>query len=110
MNMRQYALLSAILLVGSLPSFAAAFTNGSFETGTNPGVFTTLASGSTAITGWMVSAGTIDYIGTYWTASDGVRSLDMSGNGPGAITQTFDTVPNQQYQVIFDLAGNPDGG
>jgi choice-of-anchor C domain-containing protein len=106
----KYILAGAVVLCGSLSAFGAAFTNGSFETGTNPGVFTTLGVGSTAITGWTVTAGTIDYIGTYWTAADGTRSVDLSGNGPGAISQTFDTLQNQNYQVIFNLAGNPDGG
>jgi choice-of-anchor C domain-containing protein len=98
-----------LLACGSTAS-GAAFTNGSFDMGTAPGVFITLAAGSTAITGWTVVAGTIDYIGTYWMDSDGGgRSLDMSGNGPGAIRQTFDTNTNHLYQVMFDIAGNPDG-
>jgi hypothetical protein len=29
---------------------------------------------------------------------------------PGSISQTFDVVPGQKYQVTFDLAGNPAGG
>ncbi len=90
---------------------AAAFVNGSFELGVDPGsAFVTLAGGSTAITGWVVGGDSVDYIGGYWQAEDGSRSVDLSGNADGSISQTFDTVAGQTYQVDFDLAGNPDGG
>ena len=89
---------------------AAPFQNGSFEGGVllNP-QFTTLSIGDTAITGWTVSSGSIDYIGEYWVASEGARSIDLNGSGPGAISQTFDTKPGAAYQVTFDIAGNPEG-
>ena len=98
-------------------AFAAAaasanlITNGSFESGVNPGSFTTLfAPNSTSITGWKVTEGSIDYIGTYWTASNGARSIDLAGNGKGAITDPFFTYLDIPYLLEFDLAGNPDGG
>ncbi len=75
---------------------------------TNP-VFSTLDTGSTAITGWTVTKGSIDWIGTYWASSDGQRSLDLNGNEAGAVSQTFDTTPGSTYRVSFDMAGNPDG-
>jgi choice-of-anchor C domain-containing protein len=84
--------------------------NGSFETATvnpNPGDFIRLDAGSTAITGWTVSQGTIDYIGTYWQASEGSRNLDLSGANAGGIQQTFNTTVGKTYRVTFDLAGNP---
>ena len=86
--------------------------NGSFETATvnpNPGDFIRLDAGSTAITGWTVSQGTIDYIGTYWQASEGSRNLDLSGANAGGIQQTFNTTVGGTYRVTFDLAGNPTG-
>jgi choice-of-anchor C domain-containing protein len=48
-------------------------------------------------------------VGSHWTAADGVRSIDLSGNAIGGIQQTFSTVVNQQYKLSFSLAGNPDG-
>lgn len=88
--------------------------NGSFETATvspNPGNFITLNAGSTVITGWTVSLGSIDYMGTLWQASNGSRSLDLEGLfGSGAIQQTFNTTIGATYRVTFDLAGNPAGG
>jgi len=104
--------VAALLLLPGL-AYGASFTNGSFESGTNPGAtFITLtAPDSTNITGWTVSNSSIDYIGLYWTAADGTRSLDMDGNSPqGAIRQTFDTVANTNNLVRFAMAGNPDGG
>jgi choice-of-anchor C domain-containing protein len=85
--------------------------NGSFELGTDPGVFTTLGTGSTAITGWTVTTGTIDYIGTYWSAADGARSVDLNGGSPGGVGLGTDvtTTPGQQYRLTFSLSGNFDG-
>ena len=96
------------LVVCSGTAHAAAFRNGSFEMGTDPGVFTTLRSGSSNITGWTVGGDSIDYIGSYWMPSNGSRSIDLSGNNAGSLSQTFDTTPGQAYLISFDLAGNPD--
>jgi len=54
--------------------------------------------------------GGIDYVGTYWLASQGNRSLDLNGTpGVGGVAQTFDTVPDQTYHVQFDMAGHFSG-
>ena len=82
--------------------------NGSFETATvNPGSFLQLDAVSTVITGWTVSQGAIDYIGTFWQASEGARSIDLQGLASGTIEQTFNTTIGTTYRVTFDLAGNP---
>ena len=82
--------------------------NGSFEEGLDPGNFVTKAAGGdSGIDSWLITLETIDYIGTLWTASDGVRSLDMNGNTGGAISQTFPTVEGHRYKVTFDAAANP---
>jgi choice-of-anchor C domain-containing protein len=100
---------SIILAFGFVGSASASpFTNGSFELGTDPGNFTTLYAVNTSITDWVVETGSIDYIGTYWAASDGDRSLDMSGYQAGSIYQEFDTVAGAWYDVLFDMAGNID--
>jgi choice-of-anchor C domain-containing protein len=57
-----------------------------------------------------VSAGTIDYIGSYWQAQDGVRSIDLAGNSPGALSQTFATTAGQAYRISYWVGRNPDGG
>ena len=93
---------------------AVGILNGSFEFNTpssDPSPFKTLGSGSTEIDGWTVGGHSIDYIGSYWQAADGKRSLDMNGIGPGSISQNITgLIKGQQYTVSFSLAGNPDAG
>ncbi|MFH1110426.1 MAG: choice-of-anchor C family protein [Planctomycetota bacterium] len=85
--------------------------NGGFEVGPDPGgSFTVLCSGSTAIPGWTVMQGCIDYVGGYWQPSDGSRSLDLNGGQTGGVGQMFSTEPGRTYRVLFDMSGNPDGG
>jgi choice-of-anchor C domain-containing protein len=89
----------------------ATIVNASFEDGTNPGTYTTVGVGQTNITGWTVSAGSVDYIGTYWQAAEGVRSVDLAGGSLGTLEQAIgDTVAGLSYMVTFALSKNPDGG
>lgn len=100
-----------LLLSGAGTASAATIVNGSFENASvNPGGgFNTLGLGSTAIDGWEVTQGSIDYIGGYWQAQDGGRSVDLAGNAIGEITQTLtDTVIGQLYEVSFWVSKNPD--
>lgn len=101
----------AALLLGAQSAYAVTITNGSFESGIAPGTFTTVGAGdSTSITGWTVGGDSVDYIGTYWTASDGGRSIDLSGNNAGSISQALNGLTiGQEYTVTFDFAGNPAG-
>ncbi len=84
------AVMAATMVSGA--ANAATIINGSFELGSpqpGAGSFSTLGTGSTAITGWSVFSGSIDWINGYWQAADGTHSVDLSGNGNGAIEQTF---------------------
>jgi len=84
--------------------------NGSFEQGPPLGNWLPLNPGSKVITGWVVTRGQIDLVGTHWTAAEGKRSIDLHGSpGFGGVSQTFATTPNKTYVVTFMLAGNPDG-
>lgn len=109
-------LLASLVLTAVAPiAFAAAFSNGSFETGPGappPNGNTNLfATDSMSMPPWTVSAGSIDWIDNgYWQAKAGLRSLDMSGTSPGAVSQTFDTTPGGTYIVTFWMSGNPLGG
>ncbi len=110
--MRKNVLMLAVAAaaITAVPASAAVLVNGSFELGTNPGSFTTEDAGSTAITGWTVGGFGVDYIGSYWMASDGVRSVDLSALSAGSVSQSFATTVGTDYTVTFDLSGNPDGG
>ncbi len=90
------------------PDQGSLIENGSFELASvTTGAFLQLLAGDTSITHWTVLAANIDYIGTFFVASNGTRSIDLDGNSAGGIQQTFRTVPGERYTVTFDLAGNP---
>jgi choice-of-anchor C domain-containing protein len=116
---RTLTLASAALLAVGLLSAAAPVPkddkpvnlvkNGSFEEGPEPGEFVSLNEGATDIKDWVVTRAQIDYIGGYWKAADGKRSLDLHGSpGLGGVKQTIKTKKGQKYKVTFALAVNPD--
>jgi choice-of-anchor C domain-containing protein len=89
-------------------------TNGSFELPGFSGSYKTLRASNPSeadyLTGWHITAGSVDLIGSYWQASQGKNSLDLSGNQPGTIAQqSIATTPGASYLLLFDMAGNPDG-
>ena len=102
--------IAGATLLAVNPAHAALnlVTNGSFEVGTAPGVYATVGTGDSNITGWSVSNGTVDYIGSYWTAADGSRSIDLAGNSYGTLSQAIHLVANQAYSLTFFLSANPD--
>ncbi len=79
--------------------------DGTFSSAT--GSYTTVNAGGT-IGAWDVDSGSVDLIGSYWTAPTGF-SIDLDGNSPGAISQDVQLAAGQ-YTVSFALAGNRDGG
>jgi choice-of-anchor C domain-containing protein len=97
---------------GTLAAFTG-LTNGSFEdNGTyvdNGSGFQQLDAPNASIDGWTVDAGSVDWVGSYWPAPDGVMSIDMSGANAGTLSQTFDTTIGNTYTVAFLLSGNPAG-
>ena len=112
--MKTFFIFAAITLFSigaSVRPAASQIANGSFENGhQDPGMFwIILNSGSTVMDDWLVSFGSVDYIGGWWQASDGVRSVDMNGPNTGEISQTVPTVPGLTYAVGFDMSGNADG-
>ncbi|MFT3988168.1 DUF642 domain-containing protein [Aestuariivirga sp.] len=108
--MKKLALVGVVIVAASAPAYANLVQNGSFETGITPGGFTTVFNGdSTSIDGWTVTGNSVDYIGSYWAASDGSRSIDLSGNDVGGLTQTISGLNvGQSYTLSFDYAANPD--
>jgi choice-of-anchor C domain-containing protein len=103
--------LAVLALAGATLAFSPP-TNGSFESGTyvdGGSGFEQLNAGDPSISGWTVDSGSVDWIGTYWTAQDGSMSIDMSGADAGTISQTFTTTIGNTYTVSFFLAGNPAG-
>jgi choice-of-anchor C domain-containing protein len=109
--------LAALLFIGAstiasyVPSSvnALSINNGSFESGIDPGAFTTVNAGGTNINNWTISSNNVDYIGSFWAASDGLRSIDLNGNGAGTFETVFTVNSNDvgiSQTIFFDLATN----
>jgi len=102
----------AAALFLALTAGAQANTNlvadGSFSEGAGVGAFGTISAGGNIGGAWNVTGGSVDLIGSYWSAPSGY-SIDLDGNSPGAISQDLSLAPGG-YLLTFSLAGNPDGG
>lgn len=101
----------ALAALGACALTAAAahanlVTNGSFESGPDPGIVMTLGVGSTVMPGWTVTRDAIEYCGTCWEAANGTRSLALNGTSPGGVAQTLATIPGGEYTVRFFMIGD----
>ena len=105
-------LFAAILpVLAALPARAVPITivNGSFEADpvvTSFGVDTHPVGNS--ITGWEITAGSIDLISHYWQAADGGKSIDLHGLAAGTIRQQIFVPIDGNVTINFAMAGNPD--
>jgi choice-of-anchor C domain-containing protein len=98
-------------IAGRPASAQNLLTNGSFELPALPpgtGFSEILAGG--VLPGWTVGGDGIDLIRDFWQPSAGAQSIDLSRLTAGTISQTVATTPFQVYNLIFDMAGNPDSG
>jgi choice-of-anchor C domain-containing protein len=103
--------LAATILLGWVaPVRANLIVNGGFEQPlTPPGGFVTLFAGSSAMAPWVIVANSVDVVNNgYWPAFEGLNSLDLDGNNPGTIQQTFATTPGVPYNLRFWYANNAD--
>ena len=105
------AAVTLILIGASVRPSVSQVVNGSFESGQqDPGMFwIILTAPSSVMDGWLVNAGSVDYIGTWWEASEGVKSVDLNGPDSGEVSQVVPTIPGVTYAVGFDMSGNADG-
>jgi choice-of-anchor C domain-containing protein len=120
-NLLAIAVSFPIITASSLFSASAnavSITNGSFEisapTPGSPNDFLQINSpnNNTAISGWNISGGSIDLIGTFWTASNGNRSIDLSGTEAGTLSTTLTVLAGDvgiPTNILFDLATNGAG-
>jgi len=118
--------VAALLAVAPTVMGANLVINGSFEEPTTilpafSGGFTTLAAGNTSINGWTVAnesgfVNGVDWIESFWTPQNGLRSLDLNGIGSplavgnGGISQNVTLVAFQEYELSFWMAGNLGNG
>lgn len=108
------------MMLGLCLAVAAAqanlVVNGSFEDRSSPdvtfpGSFNTLSAGSTDIAAWTIESGSVDWIGSYWAASDGLRSIDLNGYAANGymVAQVLETTSGNWYELSFDMGANFDG-
>jgi choice-of-anchor C domain-containing protein len=103
----------ALALCGSLIAAsprADMLTNGGFESGAAvpaTGILA-VAPGSLALTGWTVVGGAINIVtNDYWACLSGVRSVELSSSGPGAIQQSIASTSGSVYRLTFSISGEP---
>jgi choice-of-anchor C domain-containing protein len=102
-----------LYVVGMLfDSVASAnlIVNGSFEQGTARDSIFAYYQGDTGLSGWSVVGNIESLTSTFWQPSNGLRSLDLNGASTGGVSQIIATTPGNEYNVQFDMAGNPAGG
>jgi choice-of-anchor C domain-containing protein len=104
------AAVGSAFLVAGISSQASAnlISDGDFSNPPGGASFTTINAGSN-FGPWSVDTGSIDLIGGYWQSpTAGGGSVDLDGDSPGSISQTF-TATAGSYLLSFFLSGNPDG-
>lgn len=82
--------------------------DGDFSQGTDWGKQVPLyRKGQVFAPDWEVSEKNINFNGSKWGNVDGLCTVDLDGNVPGAIrTSAFSTMPGRSYTVSFLLSGN----
>src|SRR2546428_584258 len=108
--------LIAVCLAQSIPAFAGAFTNGSFESpgGRSPDSTLALNPADTRLTGWTIggTGGPVSPVNRQrppyldFPAADGTYHLTFNGGNLPAgtwIEQTFDTIVDEDYVVTFQV-------
>jgi choice-of-anchor C domain-containing protein len=102
----QLAIMAATL---ALPCavFANLVQDGGFEAPVVTGSYTEYTASAT-MGGWQVTSGSVDLIGTYWSAPERLQSLDLSGLQRGTISQTI-SLSAGTYKLTFSMSGNHDG-
>ena len=111
--------LGACAAMASPFANAATFQNGSFELpGGNFGDVTFLPASNTSVTGWItdgysgLSGQVIYQINAFGVvARDGKASIGFGGNGStgGRISQSFETVAGQSYNVKYSTTAQQSG-
>ncbi len=100
-------LMVSALFLGASAGRANLIANGGFEEGTNLTVTAKMPL-TGGLPGWTVTQGSINLVpASYWEPAEGERSLDLSGDGRGAVSSIpFATLPGLEYEVVFSLSGN----
>ncbi len=91
------------------PKISPACANGG-ESNPTPGICTYFG-GSTGVSDWTVGSDSVDMTSApVWKAAAGSQSIDLSGDGPGSLTQKVATARGKKYILRWAGAGNWDCG
>ena len=91
------------------PIISNVVSDGQFLEVADPGGAQAIPDGG-SIGDWLVSGDGVKLIGSEFESPDGGgRSVSLS-DSDGSISQTLTTVAGQQYQVVFEVAGDFSGG
>jgi hypothetical protein len=106
-------LTAAIALFIALPASAAPslVRNGGFERPDVEGDFETFFAGDTIEDEdeWVVDFGSVDVVSEpRFDVRVGDQAIDLNGEERGSISQTLETVEDEDYLLRFYLAGNPE--
>jgi hypothetical protein len=116
-----FGLAVGLLLVPANTQASSILVNGGFELGPamdgplcpiSPAACqdVDVVAGLGVIPGWDVFGDSIDYLGPPWNVSDGFHAVDLDGSVAlfSGVSQTFATKVGKEYDVFFDLSGNPE--
>jgi hypothetical protein len=91
--------LAAVPFAGATTVTATEFANPSFE---SPVIATPYENEATSVGAWQVTAGDVDLVSApTYPVHDGNQALDLNGNVPGQIQQTFTVYPGLHYSVRY---------
>src|ERR1700761_8345580 len=100
-NLLKTAVVAAMLSMGYAQASTELVTNGGFES--YSGSFTgyqRVGAGDTTISGWTVTDASVDLINNGQYGAITGTSIDMLGTpGPGAISQSLNTVAGKNYTL-----------
>lgn len=107
------AVMALVALTGQAAS-ASIVVNGDFEMPQITSAFQVASSGSTLITGWTVSAPSVDQgvdlvstVAGQFYANTGRQAIDLAGTpGRGSISQDLATDAGSLYELSFFLSSN----
>lgn len=100
----------AFLAAGPPTRAANLISNGGFETPVITSSWEDFVQGSDALAPWVITAGSVDVVGTFWPAYEGAQSLDLNGYEAATIEQTFATEIGRSYSLTFAYANHPNVG
>lgn len=102
--------LGLVLAFSAVEANANLIVNGGFEDPVTTD-FTTIPAGSPLLTGWTITAGSVDVISPVnQPVFAGNQALDLDGDSPGTIEQAFATVVGGDYLLTFAYANNAFAG